>query len=343
MVVRGLSRRQAIGVQAVSLPHPRIPTFRCPKLGGPRLLEALGSLPAAGEVWAWRSGPSWGAAPCPSVIISLLLLSPVDAFLSLSTPLSFCLGLLPCVSLALTLHCLSVHFSSPLHTSIWLCPSHWVSFSSFLPPFLVCSLSPRLLLALVYLSCVCFPLAVKDLDTEKYFHLVSALPLALGVPAPHWEWTWPPATLGLWRPCSQAWGRLGWGVCKARHRRGPGRASQGRLRVVPGASTDPAWASQVLPTDELAEPKKSHRQSHRKKVLPEIYLTRLLSTKVGPPPACPHSRGSTGTTHWGSGGQLFPCGASGTPSLKGAGNDFSVRWSDREGSSGPETSPRPHG
>uniref|UniRef100_A0A5F9C1F8 Plexin D1 n=1 Tax=Oryctolagus cuniculus TaxID=9986 RepID=A0A5F9C1F8_RABIT len=45
---------------------------------------------------------------------------------------------------------------------------------------------------------------VKDLDTEKYFHLVSA----------HW-----------------------------------------------------------------AEPKKSHRQSHRKKVLPEIYLTRLLSTK----------------------------------------------------------------
>lgn len=37
----------------------------------------------------------------------------------------------------------------------------------------------------------------------------------------------------------------------------------------------------MLPTDELAEPKKSHRQSHRKKVLPEIYLTRLLSTKVG--------------------------------------------------------------
>lgn len=38
----------------------------------------------------------------------------------------------------------------------------------------------------------------------------------------------------------------------------------------------------MLPTDELAEPKKSHRQSHRKKVLPEIYLTRLLSTKVCP-------------------------------------------------------------
>ncbi|KAM9325436.1 plexin-D1 [Gastrophryne carolinensis] len=35
----------------------------------------------------------------------------------------------------------------------------------------------------------------------------------------------------------------------------------------------------VLPTDDMLESKKSHRQSHRKKVLPEIYLTRLLSTK----------------------------------------------------------------
>lgn len=40
-------------------------------------------------------------------------------------------------------------------------------------------------------------------------------------------------------------------------------------------------SEQVLPTDESVEHKKSHRQSHRKKVLPEIYLTRLLSTKVG--------------------------------------------------------------
>lgn len=37
---------------------------------------------------------------------------------------------------------------------------------------------------------------------------------------------------------------------------------------------------QVLPHDELMETRKSHRHSHRKKVLPEIYLTRLLSTKV---------------------------------------------------------------
>ncbi|XP_030640906.1 plexin-D1 [Chanos chanos] len=35
----------------------------------------------------------------------------------------------------------------------------------------------------------------------------------------------------------------------------------------------------VPPHDELMETKKSHRHSHRKKVLPEIYLTRLLSTK----------------------------------------------------------------
>lgn len=55
----------------------------------------------------------------------------------------------------------------------------------------------------------------------------------------------------------------------------------------PGADTDHCPASQVLPTDELAEPKKSHRQSHRKKVLPEIYLTRLLSTKVGPASVSP--------------------------------------------------------
>uniref|UniRef100_A0A7N6FAA3 Sema domain-containing protein n=1 Tax=Anabas testudineus TaxID=64144 RepID=A0A7N6FAA3_ANATE len=43
-----------------------------------------------------------------------------------------------------------------------------------------------------------------------------------------------------------------------------------------GRGTSP---SNVLPHDELMETKKSHRQSHRKKVLPEIYLTRLLSTK----------------------------------------------------------------
>lgn len=67
-----------------------------------------------------------------------------------------------------------------------------------------------------------------------------------------------------------------------------GPSACGGRTYLPGAAGEPApalttaLASQVLPTDELAEPKKSHRQSHRKKVLPEIYLTRLLSTKVGP-------------------------------------------------------------
>uniref|UniRef100_A0A3Q0RM74 Plexin D1 n=1 Tax=Amphilophus citrinellus TaxID=61819 RepID=A0A3Q0RM74_AMPCI len=44
-------------------------------------------------------------------------------------------------------------------------------------------------------------------------------------------------------------------------------------------SNTPTHCRFVLPHDELMETKKSHRQSHRKKVLPEIYLTRLLSTK----------------------------------------------------------------
>lgn len=50
-------------------------------------------------------------------------------------------------------------------------------------------------------------------------------------------------------------------------------------------------SDQVLPTDESVEHKKSHRQSHRKKVLPEIYLTRLLSTKVGAGAAAPRQGG----------------------------------------------------
>lgn len=53
---------------------------------------------------------------------------------------------------------------------------------------------------------------------------------------------------------------------------------------------------QVLPHDELMETKKSHRHSHRKKVLPEIYLTRLLSTKVtarNSGPFCQHRAASS--------------------------------------------------
>ncbi|XP_069499546.1 plexin-D1 [Ambystoma mexicanum] len=35
----------------------------------------------------------------------------------------------------------------------------------------------------------------------------------------------------------------------------------------------------VLPIDDYGDTRKNHKQSHKKKVLPEIYLTRLLSTK----------------------------------------------------------------
>ena len=264
---------------------------------GPRRLGVSGSLPAAGEVWA-----PGGAAPCPSVVVLL------GTSVSLSVPRS--------VRLSESLSQLS-DFAFPCLLSTRLLGSlPPAGFFLQLSASISGSLSPPLpgpRSCVLFIYCVCFPLAVKDLDTEKYFHLVSALPPALGVPAPHWEWTWPPAALGLWRLCSQAWGKPGWGVCGARRPRVPDRASQGLL---PGASADPALASQVLPTDELTEPKKSHRQSHRKKVLPEIYLTRLLSTKVCLAPAASSPRpGSAGSTRWGRGGQLFPFGARRAPSL----------------------------
>ena len=71
----------------------------------------------------------------------------------------------------------------------------------------------------------------------------------------------------------------------------------------------------MLPTDELAEPKKSHRQSHRKKVLPEIYLTRLLSTKVGLT-SPPRQRASY--VHMpGYGGGVEFCGGRRAPCMRG--------------------------
>lgn len=89
---------------------------------------------------------------------------------------------------------------------------------------------------------------------------------------------------------------------------------RGRRRrcLAPALTTAPA--PQVLPTDELAEPKKSHRQSHRKKVLPEIYLTRLLSTKVGPA-ASPCLRRSAVSTCL-SGARALPLWA---PRVRGSG------------------------
>lgn len=47
-----------------------------------------------------------------------------------------------------------------------------------------------------HLFIVCFPFAVKDLDTEKYFHLVSARPQTLGSWL-CWAWLWLSASWNL--------------------------------------------------------------------------------------------------------------------------------------------------
>ena len=95
---------------------------------------------------------------------------------------------------------LSTRLFGSVHLAQFLSPSFCLHFCF--------SLSP--LLSRLFIVCVS-PLAVKDLDTEKYFHLVSALPPALGVPALHWVSTWLPATLGLWGQCLQALGKAGVG------------------------------------------------------------------------------------------------------------------------------------
>lgn len=122
------------------------------------------------------------------------------------------------------------------------CPFRSVHGAQFLSPsfglHFCFSLSPT---PLSFIVCV-FPLAVKDLDTEKYFHLVSALPPALGVPALHWVSTWLPATLGLWGQCLQALGKAGVGSGNGTQGslRAPQRepSAHGRPGMVPGASTD---------------------------------------------------------------------------------------------------------
>uniref|UniRef100_A0A452QE08 Plexin cytoplasmic RasGAP domain-containing protein n=1 Tax=Ursus americanus TaxID=9643 RepID=A0A452QE08_URSAM len=212
------------GLWAVSLPqfhpspHPQAPRLSCPAARHGVLCSLVSGSPAevrsrilglsppltrsglAGALgWAVEGVRAAILSPCGGLPhVPLFLLSPcvqlsLMAFFSRSH--SLCLSgslFLPffsvCIflSLAFSRYCFGP-LSLPLHFSV----SISVSLS---PPS-----SP------LFIYCV-FPLTVKDLDTEKYFHL-------------------------------------------------------------------------VLPTDELAEPKKSHRQSHRKKVLPEIYLTRLLSTK----------------------------------------------------------------
>uniref|UniRef100_A0A9J8AAZ2 Plexin D1 n=1 Tax=Cyprinus carpio carpio TaxID=630221 RepID=A0A9J8AAZ2_CYPCA len=58
-----------------------------------------------------------------------------------------------------------------------------------------------------------------------------------------------------------------------------GKTHQSQKCKIYSSSLDAVVRLQVLPHDELTESRRSHRHSHRKKVLPEIYLTRLLSTK----------------------------------------------------------------
>uniref|UniRef100_A0A3B4B358 Sema domain-containing protein n=1 Tax=Periophthalmus magnuspinnatus TaxID=409849 RepID=A0A3B4B358_9GOBI len=58
-----------------------------------------------------------------------------------------------------------------------------------------------------------------------------------------------------------------------------GRGTFHNLHINTRTSSHFVTHTRVLPHDELMETRKKHRQSHHKKVLPEIYLTRLLSTK----------------------------------------------------------------
>lgn len=164
--------------------------------------------------------------------------------------------------------------ASPCGCGCPICLSLLISIS--LAPSLPLPVSISItLVSLTCLFIVHFPPTVKDLDTEKYFHLVSDW---LGPWDPAlWVWHWLPA---LGHPVKAS--RLG----------RPGQFWELQDRGHQMARDSACWVlttawPQVLPTDELAEPKKSHRQSHRKKVLPEIYLTRLLSTKVGPASVSP--------------------------------------------------------
>lgn len=133
-----------------------------------------------------RPRPASGPHPSLSLTNSVLfLLSPCDVCLSACLPLlsvsalsSFFLDLSQLWLCVFLCALFSPHVPGSLHSA----PSFCLHFC-FNPP------APLACLFIVF-----FFLTVKDLDTEKYFHLVSAPPAALGVPAPCWVWTWlPPA------------------------------------------------------------------------------------------------------------------------------------------------------
>lgn len=211
-----------------TLRHPR-PS--CPALRpGDLALLGSGSPPEVSSgIWGLCQqpvGPGLAGAlgraveQCPvsvtvSLFLSLLLLSPcVCLSVSLNASIFVSLPLSACLSGSLSYFFLSLHFSVSLSLSLHM--SLWVS------PFLLISLSLRFSVSISVClslppppSCLfivdVFPLAVKDLDTEKYFHLVSAWPLALGAPTPQWVWTWLPAPPDLWGECSWALGKTGGG------------------------------------------------------------------------------------------------------------------------------------
>lgn len=139
-----------------------------------------------------------GVCPTPHATVSLLL-SPSLSYHSLSA--STFVSSSAYFSGSHLFLCIFLFVSVSFSPCVSLELSIFLGFSPFLFPH---SLS---CLFIVYV----FPLAVKDLDTEKYFHLVSARPPALRPPAPHWAWIWLPATLGLWGECSGPWERMGVG------------------------------------------------------------------------------------------------------------------------------------
>lgn len=122
------------------------------------------------------SGEGEGSHPVPSGVSRMpICFSFLLVVISLSWP--FSLSLVLCVDLSCLFLFTALFLFLSLSLGIALDLSASLQFSVSISVFL--SLPPS---SLLFIYCV-FPLTVKDLDTEKYFHLVSARPPALGVPA----------------------------------------------------------------------------------------------------------------------------------------------------------------
>lgn len=230
-------------------------------------------------------------------------------------PLSFSLSLPLCVFLDLSPLFLHVFLLDSLCLILSMCLFGTHPLSWF--PLHICSL-PLSLPSLVYLLCV-FPLAVKDLDTEKYFHLVSARPLALGLPplTGCGRGFLPPWSSGENAP--RLWERLGGGERRweSRISREPGHWCRpsasgrrmgpplGRRRVAPGPGTD----------RRAGLPGAAHRRAGRAQEVPPAEPPQEGATRDLPdPPAvyqgrpglrslpwkasCPHAWGARALPPW---------------------------------------------